>query len=122
MAITVLIADELPEVTDILQYYLSKLGKYSPIQTTNCDQDVPDIVAIQRPDLILMDTLWHGELKGLDIYELIKADNQDGIYYPVVIGMSASVDFKQLWNNKGLPFILKPITEEGLQETLESVL
>ena len=122
MAIKVLVADELPEVTDLLQFYLSKNEKYAPILTTNCVDDVIRIVGSERPDLIFIDTLWHGNLRGLDIYTSIKADDHDGTYYPVVIGISASPDFKPLWNNKGVPFLLKPISLGSLRETLESVL
>lgn len=83
-------------------------------------EEAEQLLAVHRPDLIIMDIYLKGERSGLDIAESILARSP----VPIVF-LTASTDPAKLERIRSMPgchYLSKPVTSESLTDVLQRAL
>jgi CheY-like chemotaxis protein len=111
----IIVADDDPDILDILKMILEVVGGYEVITTTN-GESVYGLLE-ETPDLILLD-LWMSGQNGSEICKNLKADKSTR-NLPLIL-FSASKNIKEISYTAGADdFIAKPFQMEDLLEKVE---
>lgn len=116
----ILVVDDEPEITDIVQAFLANAGYQVKIE--NSPVDAIEAVKSFKPDLILLDIM----MPFMDGYEVCSAikSNADLAGIPVLFltGKDAGDDDGRSFESGGDLFIKKPFSCERLLEMVKMVL
>lgn len=83
-------------------------------------EDAVKKAELSHPDLVLMDIGLKGELDGIEAAKRIRENLQIPVVFLTGFGDDATIARARAVNPSG--FIIKPINEEELRSTLESIL
>ena len=116
----VLVIDDEPEITEIIETFLSEYGFQVAIE--NSSERAVDRAREIRPDIILLDIMMPG-LDGYDVCQQLKKDNEfDKIPIIFLTGKDRSDDMGRSFKSGGDMFIKKPFSCERLLEIINIVL
>lgn len=115
----ILIVDDDAAVTNYLTVFLMQTELFEPV-VVNDSREVPDLLARERVDLVLLDMDMPG-LSGLDILRQIR---DDGLSIPVIILTGVSdVDLAVRAMKLGaFDYLTKPADDDKLLETIDRAL
>lgn len=116
----ILVVDDEPEITEIIDTYLSEAGH--KVMVENNPTKAIEKAILFRPDLILLDIMMPG-MDGYDICEQLKK-NPEYAGTPIVFltGKDKSDDMGRSFQAGGDMFIKKPFSCERLLEIVNIVL
>jgi len=116
----ILVIDDEPEITEIVETFLSEAG-YT-VAVINTPQEAVEKARAFKPDVILLDIMMPG-MDGYDICHALKED-PDFSATPVIFltGKDRSDDMGRSFKSGGDMFIKKPFSCERLLEIVNIVL
>lgn len=116
----VLVIDDEPEITEIIETFLSEYGFQVAIE--NSSERAVDRAREVRPDIILLDIMMPG-MDGYDVCQQLKKDKEfDKIPIIFLTGKDRSDDMGRSFKSGGDMFIKKPFSCERLLEIINIVL
>jgi len=115
----VLVIDDEPEITDIVETFLTESGYV--VEVENSSADALERARKSRPDLVLLDIMMPG-LDGYDVCQEFKKD-PDLAHVPVIFltGKDRSDDMGRSFKSGDDMFIKKPFSCERLLEIVNIV-
>jgi len=118
---TVLIVEDNPEVTELLEMFLEELP-YVRTVTARDGQQAVEQVRHSAPDLILLDVMMP-KMSGFEVCRQIKNDPQTrDIPVIVVTALDMDADYERARECRADDFIRKPINRVELIMRIESLL
>jgi len=120
---TILIADDEPDIREIVSFNLSKAG-YRCLTAVDGRQAL-EVLALERADLLLLDVMMP-ELSGFDVARTIRNDEVDGVPYDLpIIFLTALGEEDDVLRGFALgadDYIAKPFSLRLLLARVEAVL
>ena len=115
----VLVIDDEPEITDIVETFLTESGYV--VEVENSSASALEKAKKIKPDLVLLDIMMPG-LDGYDVCQEFKKDS-DLAHIPVIFltGKDRSDDMGRSFKSGGDMFIKKPFSCERLLEIVNIV-
>lgn len=119
---TALIAEDEPLLAAQLQAELARLWPALSIVATATDGLQASALALERrPDLLFLDIRMPGA-SGLEAAQAIAEDWPDEVPLPLIVYVTAYDEFAlRAFETNAIDYVLKPVTPERLQRTLEKV-
>ena len=112
----ILIVEDVIEIAENIKKYLQDFG-YEVSGIISFGEDAVDLVAVSKPDLILMDIDLAGEMDGLEAAERI--NRKYGIPIVFVTANDNENAIERASSTEPFGYILKPFTERELRVILE---
>jgi len=117
---TILIADDNPQILELLEAYLEPLS--ARVLTARDGQATLDLVARDRPDLILLDIMMPRR-SGFEVCRVLKEDPRyQAIPIIMVTALNETADIERARETGAEDFITKPVNKLELLERVEKLL
>ena len=114
--IRVVIVDDEPLARDLLEVILSDIKTVEVVAICSNGHQAIDAVITHAPDVLFLDI----EMPGLNGFDVIKALQSDIL--PKIIFTTAYSDYAiEAFKVNAVNYILKPLTEKAVQESLERI-
>ncbi|MFH1570027.1 MAG: response regulator [Gemmatimonadota bacterium] len=116
---TILVVEDEPIVALDLQQRLQKMGYHVPA-VARLGEDVVDLAAGVKPDLVLMDISLGGNMDGVEVAEHLRVHCRIPVVYLTAYSHDAILERAKATEPYG--YLLKPFEERELQTTIEIAL
>ncbi|MEC4676807.1 MAG: response regulator [Nitrospirota bacterium] len=117
----ILIVDDLLEVRDLVEVTL-RVGDYLILQAKSGEEAI-EVARAERPELIIMDIMMHGEIDGLEATRVLK-DNPETKNCKIIIltARGQETDKTRGYEAGADDYFIKPFSPLDLIEKVEEVL
>lgn len=119
LKVNVLVVEDESIVSKDIQNTLTKLG-YQVIGAASTGEKALTLVKNEVPDIVLMDIMLKGDLNGIEVAKLIKANYNIPVIFLTAYADEATLNKAKLAEPYG--YIIKPFKEQDLQATIEMAL
>jgi len=117
----ILIVDDLLEVRDLVEVTL-RVGDYRILQAESGEEAI-EIARSERPELIIMDIMMHGEIDGLEATRILKNDPVTKDCKIIILTAKGQETDKIRGYEAGADdYFIKPFSPLDLIEKVEEVL
>jgi len=117
---TVLIADDHPQILELLEAYLEPLGLR--VLTARDGQATLDLVEAERPDLLLLDIMMPRR-SGFEVCRILKEDPRyRDIPIVIVTALNELADMERARESGADCFLSKPVNKHELLERVQELL
>jgi DNA-binding response OmpR family regulator len=117
----ILVVNDSPEFLQLMRDFLTEEGYQ--VSTLENAADVPDAARRLRPDLLIVD-LRMPKMDGLELLSVLQRDPRTASI-PVLVSTAALHDLeakKSVFEDRGIPVLVKPFDLEELLQTLRDML
>lgn len=116
----VLIIDDIPQIVQLLKFYVQKAG-YDAIVATNGWEGLQQVTT-EQPDVVLVDAMMP-EMDGFEFIERFRKLSGSNTAKIIMVTTLSGDEFRSRAINVGADdFITKPVTEEMIRNKIESLL
>jgi len=118
--IEVLIIEDDPRIADIHRRFIDKIEGFVVVGAANTGAEAIDWVSAIKPDLILLD-VYLPDMSGTELMSFIQVESVDSDIIFITASAEVSV-VKQAFRGGVVDYILKPLTFDRFQDSLQTYL
>lgn len=115
----ILVVEDDPIIASLIGNRLEKLG-YSLAGRVHSAKEALAALAVQKPDLILMDIILGEEIDGIDLALMIRKESDIPIVFITSSTDDATIERVKRTNPDG--YVVKPFTDDSLRISVELAL
>jgi len=113
----ILIVDDQPDIRRLIHL---TLGKRYEIHEASNAADALLLAAEQKPDAVILDVMMPGNLNGMDVLQLIRADAElKGTFVVMVTAKGQQADFESAIDAGADGYLIKPFSPLQLMSLLQ---